>query len=162
MTYLFTGIKHLTEEAVSVIGIIKGKKGTDHQIKLNALHLIRSEDLHLEATRCDLTLWISSSNCYIVYQLFTFVATFVKMGNMWNFLSHVTLFLHFKKFLFVYNNGYFFAYSIFCYLKVIVKRWKLYHSKTIGYTVYLLQNIPLNLPQYFSVLFPRLQLFFLS
>lgn len=67
MTYLFTKIKHLTEEAVSVIGIIKGKKGTDHQIKLDALHLIRSEDLHLEATRCDLTLWISSSNCYIIY-----------------------------------------------------------------------------------------------
>lgn len=82
MTYLFTEIKHLIEEAVSVIGIIKGKKGTDHQIKLDALHLIRSEDLHLKATRCDLTLWISSSNCYIVYQLFTFVPKFVKMGNM--------------------------------------------------------------------------------
>lgn len=82
MTYLFTEIKHLTEEAVSVIGIITGKKGTDHQIKLDALHLFRSEDLHLEAARGDLILWISSSNCYIVYQLFTFVPKFVKMGNM--------------------------------------------------------------------------------
>lgn len=57
MTYLSIEIKHLTEEEVSQIKIIKGKKGTDHQIKLNALHLIRSEDLHL-AAQCDLTLWI--------------------------------------------------------------------------------------------------------
>lgn len=82
MIYLFIEIKYLIEEVVFVIGIIKGKKGIDYQIKFDVLYFIRFEDLYFEAIRCDLIFWIFLSNCYIVYQLFIFVLKFVKMGNM--------------------------------------------------------------------------------